>query len=57
MDTIARASSLSELVTTSNLSTAFKFANQCADDLKDAFTHTRYRAKLTGKMLAYFLAS
>jgi uncharacterized protein (DUF2336 family) len=57
IDTIARANSLSELVTTSNISSAFKFVDQCADDLRDAFIHTRYKAKLTGKMLAHFLAS
>ena len=52
-----KSSSLSELITTTHLRTAYTFAKQCGDDFINTFIHTRFKAKLTGKMLAHFLAA
>jgi hypothetical protein len=54
---LARSNSLSELVTLSNINISIKFAKDFANDTRDVFKSTRIKAKLTGKMLAHFLAS
>lgn len=54
---IQRSNSLKELLTENNLRMAIHFTKEVTAQTKELFLTTRNKARLTGKMLAHFLAS
>jgi hypothetical protein len=54
---IQRSNSLKELLTENNLRTAIHFTKEVTNQTRELFLSTRQKARLTGKMLAHFLAS
>jgi hypothetical protein len=48
---------MSEMISTSGISSMYKFSKDFASRTMEVFKSTRIKAKLTGKLLAHYLAA
>ena len=54
---ISQSNKISDLISAKNISAAYKFSKELALATKEVFCSTRQTARMSGKMLAHYLAS